>query len=225
MIIKDSTREVHDTFEANRWDLEVNRDPKALYDLILRVIPKGSENVIQNLVIEWNTIKPTTNLADYVKNAIMLRKRFRQLEYNVNNNITIITIMGGLKDINKIWHGQFYYDFQKKELLWANFTARISAKVKQDARKSLNLFRGTSPRPSPNKNDNTSFLNGYPKIWPRSKLIPKVHKKPGFTSIFCAICDFWHQADRPWYDKCNKHHHSNQCPKNQNTEANAPRGN
>jgi hypothetical protein len=139
--------------------------------------------------------------------------------------MAIMIIMGGLKDVNEIWHGQLYYDFQKEELSWANLIARISAKAKQDARKDLNLFRGVSTKPSPNKNDDTSFLNGYPKIWPRFKLIPKVYKKPGSISIFCAVCDFWHQADRPWCGKCDKHHHSNQCPKNQNTEANAPRGN
>jgi hypothetical protein len=111
--------------------------------------------------------------------------------------MAIITVMDGFKDVNEIWHGQLYYDFQKGELSWADLIAKISAKVKQDARKGLNLFRGASPRPSPNKNDDISLLNGHPKTWPRSKLIPKVHKKPGSTSIFCAVCDFWHQADRP----------------------------
>jgi hypothetical protein len=52
MIIRDFIREVHDTLEANEWDSEVDRNPKALYNLILRMIPKGLEDVIQNLVIE-----------------------------------------------------------------------------------------------------------------------------------------------------------------------------
>jgi hypothetical protein len=52
LIVVDFIQPIHETLENYDWDKERNRDPKAFYDLILRYIPKASENVIKDLIIE-----------------------------------------------------------------------------------------------------------------------------------------------------------------------------
>jgi hypothetical protein len=52
LMIVDSIQPIHETLENYDWNRERDRDPKAFYDLILRYIPKASENVIKNFVIE-----------------------------------------------------------------------------------------------------------------------------------------------------------------------------
>jgi hypothetical protein len=49
-----------------------NKDPKAFYELIFRAIPKVLEDVIANLVLDWNTQKPIFTLGDYIENAVIL---------------------------------------------------------------------------------------------------------------------------------------------------------
>jgi hypothetical protein len=58
LIIVDFIQPIHKTLENYGWNKERNRDLKAFYNLILRYIPKAFENVIKNLVIKWNALKP-----------------------------------------------------------------------------------------------------------------------------------------------------------------------
>jgi hypothetical protein len=77
LMIVDFIQPIHETLENYGWDREKDRDPKAFYDLILRYIPKASEDVIEDLVIEWNAFKPKSTLEDYLREVSILRRRFK----------------------------------------------------------------------------------------------------------------------------------------------------
>lgn len=42
--------------------LEGEKNPKAVYNLIIKNIPKASENLVQEAVAKWNTQKPESTL-------------------------------------------------------------------------------------------------------------------------------------------------------------------
>jgi hypothetical protein len=77
LIIVDFIQPIYKTLENYGWNRERDRNPKAFYDLILRYIPKASEDVIKNFVIEWNALKPKSTLKDYLRKATILRHRLR----------------------------------------------------------------------------------------------------------------------------------------------------
>jgi hypothetical protein len=77
LMIMDSIQPIHETLENYGWNKKRDRDPKALYDLILRYIPKAFEDVIKDFVIEWNALKPKSTLEDYLREATILRRRLK----------------------------------------------------------------------------------------------------------------------------------------------------
>jgi hypothetical protein len=107
LIIVDFIQPIHETLENYGWNRERNRDPKAFYDLILQYIPKASEDIIKDFVIEWNALKSKSTLKNYLRKAIILRRRFRQLGITFLSSYEILCLMAPLKKVNETFHSQF----------------------------------------------------------------------------------------------------------------------
>jgi hypothetical protein len=70
--IRKSITLIHKILKNYEWNFMKNKNPKAFYELIFCAIPKISENVIANLVLNWNIQKPIFALGNYVENAVIL---------------------------------------------------------------------------------------------------------------------------------------------------------
>jgi hypothetical protein len=114
--IRESTTPVHKILKNYGWNPMKDRDPKAFYELILRAIPKASEDVIADLVLDWNTQKPTSTLGDYVENAVTLRRRLGELGIRFDDRVATLTVLAPLRNVNETWYSQMLYDYHNGNL-------------------------------------------------------------------------------------------------------------
>lgn len=133
LLIVDSTEEVQNILENHGWDRFTDKDPKNLYDLIIRVIPQASEDLIQQLVTKWNHQTPEGTFQEYLDTAIKMRRRLDELGYKIPDNVAILTIMGPLKMVDEQWYDKIFYDFINLKSTWATIVGKIQTKINQMA--------------------------------------------------------------------------------------------
>ncbi|KJZ70290.1 hypothetical protein HIM_10334 [Hirsutella minnesotensis 3608] len=120
LIIKGSISPVQNTLEAAGWSRFSEKDPKALYELIQRAIPKISADATGDLVAEFGTINRKTfdSLIAYQTRIQYLKRRTKELNCGFDDKACLWFTIKGLREVYPQWYTFLERDMNKGTLTW-----------------------------------------------------------------------------------------------------------
>jgi Pol polyprotein len=194
LILVPSLSKVAQKLEIAGWDRLTEDNPKVIYDLVKKVIPKTSEDAISQLAIEFARLDRTkfTNLEEFQKRAQWLKIRLAQLDIQLPDKFCIIVILHAIKSDYPEWYSFLQYDFEHDRLTWTTLMSQMTAKANQEV-----TSMGLSAIQRSQKPQSTTSTSAVTPTAPT----PTTNAK-----IDCIPCKRVHNKDWPWCTHCKKHH-------------------
>ncbi|KAM4064135.1 hypothetical protein HRG_012855 [Hirsutella rhossiliensis] len=128
LIIKGSISPVQTTLEAAGWSRFTEKDPKVLYELIQRAIPKVSADATGDLVAEFGSISRKTfdSLMAYQTRIQYLKRRTKELNCGFDDKACLWFTIRGLREVYPQWYTFLERDMNKGSLTWENLMTEMS---------------------------------------------------------------------------------------------------
>ena len=220
-----NNKTVRDKLKNSGWNPVEDTDPKAIYELVLRVIPSTSEEALSSLYVEFCTLNRAKydSLTAFQTRVTYLKGRLEALDCLPPEKGNLIVVINALKSTYPDWHNFLMYDFENKDLTWKKLMQDMSKRANHEL-SEMSLV-ATKPRTSKTIDDNT---NTTANSNPNSKR----------TRILCKDCNFRHWSDNKWCEQCKQHeddkwtwcsicnkHHGidwRRCKAKENTSSNTP---
>ena len=188
-----TNKTVRDKLKNAGWNPVEDDDPKALYDLILKVIPSTSEEALSSLYAEFTTIDRAKyeSLTAFQTRVTYLKSRLESLNCLPPEKGNVITIINALKSTYPEWCNFLTYDFEKQQLSWKKLMEEMSKRANHElgqmglAAIRHSHFERRDHDHSPQRNDSKRRNNSERK--------------------HCDSCDFKHPAYYKWCDQCKQH--------------------
>ncbi|KJZ70069.1 hypothetical protein HIM_10530 [Hirsutella minnesotensis 3608] len=196
LIIKGSISPVQTTLEAAGWSRFTEKDPKVLYELIQRAIPKVSADATGDLVAEFGSISRKTfdSLMAYQTRIQYLKRRTKELNCGFDDKACLWFTIKGLREVYPQWYTFLERDMNKGTLTWENLMTEMYAEAnKEKTAMALSTL---------SKNSNEASA---PQ---RSSGPPAQSQKPQSeqTRRFCPTCNRSHWVGLPMCSFCRRHH-------------------
>ncbi|KJZ68226.1 hypothetical protein HIM_12383 [Hirsutella minnesotensis 3608] len=195
LIIKGSISPVQNILEAAGWSRFTEKDPKALYELIQRAIPKVSADATGDLVAEFGSINRKTfdSLMAYQTRIQYLKRRTKELNCGFDDKACLWFTIKGLREVYPQWYTFLERDMNKGTLTWESLMTEMYAEANKEktAMALPSLAKNASGTSSP-QNSSTS---GHSR-----KLQSEQARR------FCSTCNKSHWVGLPLCSFCKKHH-------------------
>lgn len=213
-LLTSSTRQVHTRLESAGWDRDTMRDPKEIWDIILKTIPTTSELNKCNLVTQWvnMTLEPGMTLENFNVQFVQRANKLDQLGMKQTGDFKTSLLLNKIQSRYPDWHRMIEWKVLHDEVKWKDVQEEVhrkaSAEVADRTMMSL-IAAGTAPvqpngavakptnapaAPDDSEPDNYESNNSQPKSTDEA---PWIH---------CNLCDKRHKADWPYCEACGKHH-------------------
>jgi hypothetical protein len=181
-----TNKNVRDKLKNSGWNPIDDSDPKALYKLILQVIPSTSEEALSSLYAEFVTIDRAkyNSLAAFQTRITYLKNRLEALNCLPPERGNVIVVIKGLKTTYPDWHNFLMYDFEKEILTWKTLMEEISKRANHELiEMSLVTTKSETNTPTPSNTFQSQ----------RSK------------KTYCSDCGFKHWPNNKWCEQCKQH--------------------
>lgn len=196
LIIKGSISPVQSTLEAAGWNRFTEKNPKALYELIQRAIPKVSADATGDLVAEFGSISRKTfdSLMAYQTRIQYLKRRTKELNCGFDDKACLWFTIKGLCEVYPQWYAFLERDMNKGALTWENLMTEMYAEANKEktAMALPTLAKNANGASTPQHNSGSSGLSRNPQSDQNKK--------------FCSTCNKSHWVGLPMCSFCKKHH-------------------
>ena len=188
-----NNKTVRDKLKNSGWNPVEDADPKAIYELVLRVIPSTSEEALSSLYVEFCTLNRAKydSLTAFQTRVTYLKSRLEALDCLPPEKGNLIVVINALKSTYPDWHNFLIYDFENKDLTWKKLMQDMSKRANHElSEMSLVAIKPQDPKTSDNNaKNNTANLNS----------------NANRTRVFCKDCGFKHWSTNKWCEQCKQH--------------------
>ena len=188
-----SNKTVRDKLKNSGWNPVEDADPKAIYELVLSVIPSTSEEALSSLYVEFCTLDRAKydSLTAFQTRVTYLKSRLEALDCLPPEKGNLIVVINALKSTYPDWHNFLIYDFENKDLTWKKLMQDMSKRANHElSEMSLVTTKLQNSKSSDNNtNSNTANLNS----------------NANETRVFCKDCGFKHWSNNKWCEQCKQH--------------------
>ena len=151
LIIKGSITHVSKLLESAGWNRFEEKNPKTLYDLIQRAIPRVSADAAGDLVSEFGriNIQSFDSLYAYQIRVQYLKRRTNELECRFDNKACIWFTINSLRESYEQWYTFLVRDMNKGILTWESLMAEMHAEAnKQQNSMNIAVLKQQSKAPT-----------------------------------------------------------------------------
>ncbi|KAK3355574.1 hypothetical protein B0H65DRAFT_564711 [Neurospora tetraspora] len=191
------SRNVQILLQNSGWN-PADRDPKRLYDLIKRVVPKVSQESIGMVIKEYTSLNRASfdSMASFLNRHFFLRKRWNDLKLTVSPQVEIWFLLNGLESSYPLHHRLWVNDLTNGHLTMSDLLDKLNTIATTEATTpalSVQVKAGTKE-----KEDTKSSNNKKDKKKGRREMIDCTHpgcKRQIPTGFVHAACGHHRNPD------------------------------
>ncbi|CAJ2508665.1 Uu.00g136910.m01.CDS01 [Anthostomella pinea] len=186
---------VEDELVAAGWDINNEEDPKAIYDLVIKTIPRQSENNLPELFYELISAKIETGtpLAQWNTRFHLTLGRVKALGIDLGDKGAILLTLKAVKDRYPQWHAFLERDNNKGILTWKDLQTEVTRKCHEESNSKDLAFASHARNPPHNRSQQAQQQKGSDTA-----------NQPKRT--YCQTCQYSHKPDLPFHQACGRHH-------------------